>query len=58
MIPQIFQRRLEFGVELLETGVLVHVEVEEVAEGVVVLLEVERDEASVQCCQHVLCRHV
>jgi hypothetical protein len=49
---------LEFEVELLKTGIGVNVQVEEVAESMMVVLELERCEASIERCQHLLGVHV
>ena len=54
VVDQIFQYRREFSVEVLDACVLVDVQVQEVAECVVVSRKAEDAEIIVQCLQHFL----
>ncbi|OSS47431.1 hypothetical protein B5807_07272 [Epicoccum nigrum] len=58
IVPQVLHCGLEFEVELFKTGIRINVQVEEVTESVVVVLELERGEASIERCQHLLGVHV
>lgn len=52
VVQQISQGRLELSVELLNVGVLIDVQVEEMAKDVVVLFKLERSIALVQGFEH------
>jgi len=57
MIEKVFQGRREFLVELLQGRELVNVQVQEVAERVVICFELEHCEALIESLQHFLRIH-
>lgn len=54
VVNQVFECCLKFGVELLESGILFHMQVEEVAEGVMEVFEPEGPKPLVQLLEHLL----
>jgi hypothetical protein len=57
VVKQVFQGGAKLGVEFGQSGILVNVKVQEMAEDVVVLFEFELSETLIQGLDHLLCGH-